>query len=98
MNVTWDGIRFDLPLVAKLDRCINSRVRQAAARIGFESDPIFFDGIYTPEIVYGSAMALTLDRAQPTESSSGLRKTAREKSVPTAIVMMTKAAPSTTHP
>jgi hypothetical protein len=45
-----------------------------------------------------SAMALTLERAQPMESSRGLRKTASEKSVPMAMVMMTKAAPSTTQP
>jgi hypothetical protein len=45
-----------------------------------------------------SAMALTLERTQPIESSSGLRNTASEKSVPMAIVMMTKAAPSTTQP
>ena len=45
-----------------------------------------------------SAMPPTLERAHPTESSRGLRKTARQKSVPMAIVMMRKAAPSTIQP
>ena len=45
-----------------------------------------------------AAFALTLERAQPMESSRGLRNTASEKSVPMAMVMMTKAAPSTTQP
>ena len=41
-------------------------------------------------------MAPMLERLQPMDSSMGLRKTAREKSVPMDMVMMTKAAPA--HP
>ncbi len=38
------------------------------------------------------------DRLQPIESSMGRRKTPSVKSVPMDIVMMTKAAASTTQP
>jgi hypothetical protein len=49
-------------------------------------------------IQFMRAMALTLERFQPMESSRGFRNTASEKRVPMAMVMMTKAAPSTTQP
>ena len=38
------------------------------------------------------------ERLQPMDSSMGRRKTPRVKSVPMDMVMMTKAAPSTTQP
>ena len=41
---------------------------------------------------------LMLVRLQPIASSIGLRKTARVKSIPMDMEMMTKAAPRTTQP
>ena len=44
------------------------------------------------------AIVPTLARDQPIDVSSGCWNTARVNRVPMAIVMMTKAAPSTTQP
>ena len=49
-------------------------------------------------IQFMKATALTLARAHPIDSSRGRRNTARENKVPMAMVTMTNAAPSTTHP
>ena len=49
-------------------------------------------------IQLSSAIVPTLARDQPIDVSSGCWNTARVNRVPMAIVMMTKAAPSTTQP